>query len=90
MIYKYAWLILLYIVILIIVTITFFFIVTITVTITTIIVYIISISNKISPCLLMDIEADIRLHLLYLVVAKVENNSFQHFYTNAVYINTQY
>lgn len=75
-IYKRAWLILLYIVTYIIISITVFPIVTVTVIITTIIVCTIPISNQISPGLLVDIEADIRLYLLYLVVARVENNSF--------------
>lgn len=90
MIYKHAWLIFLYAVILIIVTITVFFIVIVTVTIIITIICTISISNKISPYLLVDIEADIRFHLFYLVVAKVKNNFFQYFYTNVVHTDTQY
>lgn len=89
-IYKRIWLILLYIVIFIIVTITIFLIVIVIVTITITIIYTISINNKISPCLLMDIEANIRLYLFYLIVAKVENNSFQHPYTNTVHANIYY
>lgn len=88
MIYKHAWLILLYIVTFIIAIITVFLIVTITVTITTTIVHIIPIGNKISLYLIVDIETDIIFYLLYLIVAKVEKNSFQHPYTNAIYANT--
>ena len=39
--------------------------------------------------MLVDIEAGIKLDLLYLV-AKVENNFFQHLSINAVYPGTQY
>lgn len=35
--------------------------------------------------MLVDIETNIRLYLLYLVLAKVENNSFQHSYINLIY-----
>lgn len=89
-IYKHAQLILLYIITLIIIIITVFLIVIVIVTIITTIIYTISINIKIFSCLLVDIEADIRLYLLYLVVANVENNSFQHPYTNIVQANTQY
>lgn len=74
----------------IIITITIFLIIIVTVTATIIIVCTVPIRNKIFSYLLVDIEADIRLHLFNLVVAKVENNSFQHLYTNTVYANTQY
>lgn len=76
------------IVIPILVIITVFFIAKAIVTITITIIYIISINNKIFYYLLVDIKADISLHLFYLVVVKVQKNAFQHPYINAVYANT--
>lgn len=76
------------IVIFIIITLTVSFIITIIITISTTIIYTIFINNKIFSYLLVDIKANIRLYLLYLVVRKVENNYFQYLYINAVYAKT--
>lgn len=65
-----------YTIIFIIVIITFFLIVIIIITVIAIIICNFLVNNKISLYLLIDIEANIKLYLFYLVMAKIENNFF--------------
>lgn len=72
------------------VTITVFLFVSVIVTIITNINNIISINNKISLFLLINIETNIKFFGFYIVVIRVKNDFFQHFYTNNIYADTLY